>query len=231
MKNTNLSHLDHEVEQFFNYGGAGDFIGVESNYSGFNSSAYAGGSGTEVLPEADRTLTLQITNTNTGTGTTDAIVFSAFARPTLTQASGITVNFLEPIGGHEQIRQESKTNPFVIKGFKMIVSDADQFSNNITLEWDSPEGAASSFKFQPFRYRSAQNQINTQIDAPDFVTAVDGRTTWTVAVNNGASDVTITMILFLITRGDMGQILKGKNPIELAKGGFPTGLPQVPVVR
>jgi len=79
---------------------------------------------------------------------------------------------------------------------------------------------------QPNSYRSAQNQIATQIDAPQYILPVDGRTTMLVPMNASES---VTFIFNIKTRGNIGELLKGKAVLDMAKSDAPTGLPQIDI--
>jgi hypothetical protein len=227
-----LSKIDHfelEAENMLNYAGShGEYIGGGDNYAGgyIGEGSYnMSGNDLQSINEADRTMTIQIVNANTS-GTANAIIFSAFENSTLTQPSGITVNVLE--SSHAEVREESKSNPFFVKGMKYIVTDADQFNQNLVMKRKTPSGGLTQYSFQPLQYRSAQNNIATQIDADNFQFEVDGRTTWTFPVLGG---VTATLIVTIKTRGDIANILKGQSPVNVARGTTPTGLPQIDLRR
>ena len=67
-------------------------------------------------------------------------------------------------------------NPFRIKGLKYSVTTAGQFSNTLSIFDESSTGGLSKRVWQPLNYRSAQNQLTTQIDAPDFELLVSAKT-------------------------------------------------------
>lgn len=224
-KLSKIQMFEQEAEQLLGYGGDHKgFIGGDDGYAGeeyIGADSYAGGDGLDTIDEADRTITITISNSNTA-GTANAILFGAFPFPTLTQASGITVNVLE--SSHDILREESKVNVMFFKGLKYKVSAEAQFDNNISLTEATASGATVTKSFQPLSYRSAQNQINTQIDAPNFAWKVAGRDYWTIPVNAG---VTATLIMFIKTRSDQANVLKGHGVTTIARGKVPTGLPQL----
>lgn len=203
----------------------GGYVGGQDYYNGNGGGSPQGG-GLSEIPPFDRTLTVNIVNSNTGSGSSDATVFSAYKNPSLSQPSGISVNILET--GHEQVREESKSQPFYVLGFKYVVSNSSQFTNNLSLEYQTAAGGTQSYNIQPLSFRSAQNQINTQIDSPAFGFPVTGRTTLTIPTNTNED---ITLILYIKSAVDMGNVLKGQNALGFSDQEFITGLPQFDIRR
>ncbi len=213
-------------ENFDNFLGdaAGEYIGGEEMYVGdyMDDDYYNGGEGgLGDIDSADRTITVNISNSDTANQLT-AFVFGAYANNT--QPVGITVTV--PESSHDQVRQELLSNPFLIKGFKYIVTNVAQFSNTITIRRTTSMGISHDAPLQPNSYRSAQNQITTQIDAPSYVLAVDGRCELRVPQN--ASEST-TWIFSVQTKGNIGQLLKGQAVLDVARTQAPTGLPQIDI--
>jgi len=235
----NKNKFESEAEEFLNFDGSfgtnpDKMLGANDYYVGPYDMA-GGGRGHDSyandnlgsIDESDRTLTVNISNDGTSTNPVEtARVFGAFTNVAGTQPTGVTVTILET--SHEQVRAESQVNPFLILGLKYIVTNVAQFSNNCTVFSQTSAGMTLNKTFQPFSWRSAQNQIATQIDAPSYAFAVDGRTEWRVPIN---ADEDVTFIFSLKTRGDITNILRGRGVVDMAKGVAPTGLPQMDIPR
>jgi hypothetical protein len=227
MKKNRISKFELEAESLVNSYAGNEYLGNQ-NYAGggdYIGSNFAGEDGLNTIDEADRTFTVRIANAHVSEKK-DAILFGAFEFPTLTQTADVTVTVDE--SSHDQLREESKSNPMFIKGLKYVVSSEAQFNNNISLERGTPTGAKLVKSFQPLQYRSAMNQINTQIDAPAFAFEVDGRSKWTIPVEAASS---LTLIMTVKTRGDISQVLKGKGVVGIGRGNVPTGDPRIDLAR
>lgn len=231
-----MNRFEREAEEFLNFSGSfganpDNMIGGSDYYVGYGHDGYEGGKDANpnlgTIDEADRTMTVTISNDGSSLNPLEtARVFGAFTNTANTQPTGVTVSILET--SHEQVRAESQVNPFLVLGLKYIVTNVAQFSNNLNVFTQTSTGMSLNKTFQPFAYRSAQNQIATQIDAPAYAFGVDGRTELQVPIN---ANEDITLILQLKTRGDITNILRGRGVVDIASGKAPTGLPQMDIPR
>lgn len=69
---------------------------------------------------------------------------------------------------HEMLKLQLLNEIYFIRGMKMSVSSVSQFNNPFNLCVKDSTGCLVSRIFKPLNYRSAQNNIPTQIDVPDF---------------------------------------------------------------
>ena len=99
----------------------------------------------------DRTLT--ITVQNSGATDLEAIIFGG--NENAAQQAGVTVTVQE--SSHNEVREESKGNPFKILGMKMSVSDPLQFDNVWKILRRTSTGSSTSRPYQPRNATSPQN--------------------------------------------------------------------------
>jgi len=185
-----------------------------NNMEEFNGFAQA-----RVLDPNDRTLTITVANSNTGT-TATARIFGA--TKDLTDANlpaGITVTVAE--SSHLQVKTELLTNPFRIAGLKYTVTTASQFSNPLFLYEESSTGGLIRRIWQPLNYRSAMNQLTTQIDAPTFELLV-GAKTYIELVMRASESVTFTFSMS--EKAQMQNVLQAESVVERSPIPAPTGV-------
>ena len=189
----------------------------QNNYAG---ESYASGPASapvgdvfSKINDGERIYTVVITNTNTSGAAINAIVFGADIYPGAAQANGgVTVTIQE--SSHSQVRYESQRSPFWVNGLRYITTTNSQMTSQVpTLTRSNSAGRVETVPFRPLSYRTAYNQITTQIDAPDFKFMVDGSTYWTVPV---IANETVTMILQIGGRWDAAEVVKGDSPVMVA---------------
>ena len=170
----------------------------------------------------DRTLTVVATN---GTGADlEMVIFGA--NQGLNPPAGATVTVEE--SSHNEVREESKSNPFKIVGMKMSVSDNAQFDNILRISRRTASGKNDDRVYQPRNATSPQNFTPNLIDDAGFEMDVTGQDAIRVVVKNG---VTITFTFTIKARANMGNLLLGKNVAELSAAPRTTGLPQIDLLR
>lgn len=166
----------------------------------------------------DRTLTISITNSSQNDA--EVIIFAANENPT--QAAGVTVNVQE--SSHNEVKEESKANPFKIQGMKMSVSDPLQFDNVWKILRKSSAGSQNSHPYQPRNATSPQNTNPNLIDDSAFEMDVTGQDSIRFIQKAG---VKTTLTFTIKARVDMGNVLSGQNVAEISTTPRPTGLPQI----
>lgn len=209
----------------------------EARYRNFEGVQYArryrradGGAApanTEILDPNDRTWTVVVTNGSSTVGVT-AIVFGANydLTDTLNTAAGVTVTVSE--SSHLQLKTELLSQPVRILGMKMTVVSATQFSNVLYLYDRKSTGAEERRLFQPLNYRSAQNQITTQIDAPTFELLLTSSTRIEFTINK--SEV-VTFTLTVVQKAQLHNVLRNAPVAANSSTPAPTGLPQIDMPR
>jgi hypothetical protein len=210
----------------------------EAKYRNFEGVQYsrryrpaAGGAApaanTEILDPNDRTWTVVVTNGSSTVGVT-AIIFGANydLTDTLNTAAGVTVTVSE--SSHLQLKHELMSQPVRILGLKMTVTSATQFSNVLSLYDRKSTGAEEKRLFQPLNYRSAQNQITTQIDAPSFELLLTASTRVEFTINK--SEV-VTFTFTIVQKAQIHNVLRNAPVAANSNTPAPTGLPQIDMPR
>lgn len=216
-----------KAEKVLNFGGG--FVGEQQFYGGNRNiganqffaqqpqNVQVGG-----LPDSDRTLNVIITNT--GISTADAVLFDALGSGV--QPAGITITI--PNSSHDIVRNDLRSNPFLLAGMRIRTLTAPQMNEIWKIEEITPTGGATSNIFVPLTYDSAQNQRATAVDASTFQLPVTGRTKITIPVQAGES---VTIIMTLRSRGNVGNILKGSASLDLSQTYAPTGLAPIDIAQ
>jgi hypothetical protein len=192
-----------------------------------NGAGQAIAAASEVLDPNDRTWTVQVVNGSSTVGVT-AIVFGAIydLTDTVNTAAGVTVTVSE--SSHLQVKTELLQQPVRILGMKMTVTSATQFSNVLTLIDKKSTGAEEKRLFQPLNYRSAQNQITTQIDAPSFELLLSGSTRIEFTINKSE---TVTFTFTIVQKAQIQNTLRNSPVVANSTTPAPTGLPQIDMPR
>lgn len=191
------------------------------NFSGDEFMGYSPVSSNELDPN-DRTLTITITNANVGAAKSARIFGASLDLTDANLDPDITISVSE--SSHVQVKTELLQDPFRIAGLKYNVTTIAQLSNTFSIGTSSSTGALSTKVWQPLNYRSAQNQIQTQIDAPAFMLLVDAKTFIDITLQ--PSEV-VTLTLTLSERAELQNVLKGQNVATRTYRPVPTGLPQI----
>jgi len=211
---------------------------AEANYRNFDGIEYGGnrynnavagngrGMGAEVLDPNDRTWTVSVVNASTA-AVTGVTLFGASKDLTDANKDGdITISVAE--SSHLQLKTELLTTPVRILGLKYTVTTAAQFSNALTLADGTSSGAVASRIWQPLNYRSAQNQLTTQVDAPtfEFLLSATSYITFTMAASE-----TVTFTFTIVEKSMQKNILRGAPAVAASTQMAPTGLPQIDLKR
>ena len=218
-----IASLRHQAEAKFR-----NFEGVQ--YPRQYRNAGGGqqvGAAYETLDPNDRTWTITATNSSSAASAT-ATIFGAVKdlTDTLNTAAGVTVTVSEST--HLQLKTEVLGQPVRILGMKMTVVSATQFSNVLSLYDGKSTGAEEKRLFQPLNYRSAQNQITTQIDAPAFELLVTP--TMYIQFTLNASEV-VTFTFTIVEKAMFGNTLRNSPVVAVSNRPAPTGLPQIDMPR
>ena len=195
------------------------------NFSGDEFMGYAPVSGEELDPN-DRTLTITVTNASSSASKVARIFGSTKDLTDANKDSNITIAVAE--SSHLTVKTELLQNPFRIKGLKYSVTTANQFANTISIFEESSTGGLSKRVWQALNYRSAQNQLTTQIDAPDFELLVNAKTYFDVSLR--PSEV-ITFTFTISEKAELKNVLKGRGVATSSGRQAPTGLPQIDMVQ
>lgn len=212
---------------------------AESNFRNFEGVQYPRGgyrradggapalASNEILDPNDRTWTVTVTN-GSSTVSALAIVFGSIKDLTdvANTAAGVTVTVAEST--HLQLKTEVLMQPVRILGLKMTVVSATQFSNVIALYDQKSTGAEERRLFQPLNYRSAQNQLTTQIDAPSFELLLTASTFMQFTINKSE---TVTFTFTIAEKAQFHNTLRNSPVVAVSNRPAPTGLPQMDMPR
>jgi hypothetical protein len=209
--------------KYRNFGGGFQGVTYQRNYR----SAAGNAAVSESLDPNDRTWTFSVTNGSSTVGVT-AIIFGANYDLTDTRntAAGVTVTVSEST--HLQVKTETLSQPVRILGMKMTVVSATQFANVLNLYDLKSTGAEEKRIWQPLNYRSAQNQISTQIDAPSFELLVKPSTRIEFTINKSE---TVTFTFTIVQKALLDNVLRNTSVIAGTNQPGPTGLPQIDMPR
>ena len=183
----------------------------------------ANGGQTDVLDPNDRTLTITVANGATTEQSANVRVFGSFYD--LTDAnldSDITITVAE--SSHLQVKTELLRSAYRIQGLKYTVTTAAQFSNVLSIYSRNSTGALDRRLWQPLNYRSAQNQITTQIDAPTFELLL---TPYVYIEFTLEASESVTFTFTIVEKLSTDNIMMGRNVIKQSRFASPTGLPQI----
>ena len=190
-----------------------DYDAFEDDYDDYKSSSIG------AIDPNDRTLTMVVTN-NSGSEQT-AVLFGA--NQAESQPAGVVVDVSE--SSHTEVRNETYSNPFVIKGVKMSVSDPLQFDQVVNITRRTATGSNSSKVWQPRNSTSPQNLSQNLVDDSQFTAEITPQDSLRL------DGVTVVFTFTIKARVNMGNLLKGKNVAELSSTPRTTGLPQLDLMR
>jgi len=144
-----------------------------------------------------------------------------FVATSIVTASGITP---------AEIFNDTQGKPFAINGLKMITSNFQQYSNNITTVNTSYTGADYNLQLQPLNYVSPSNNPNI-LDMTDFQMIVS-RGPDSTSINFNVEPFTKVIIICTIgTSLDPMQLLsKGKIKVQESKVNRNTGNPIIDMI-
>lgn len=214
---------DEEYEDDFDTGFEGldeddydeeyEYIDDEDDYDNYSASSIG-----KIDPN-DRTLTVIVTN-KSDTEEHEAIVFGANQNPTL--SPDITIDVSE--SSHNEVKEDSKSNPFTIMGMKMSVTDELQFNHVLSIHQRSARGKKSQSVFQPTNAISPQNQTTKIIDSQNFEMDVTGEHSLRFKVR---PKTTVVFTFTIKAKVSMKNLLEGQNVAEISTTPRTTGLPQL----
>ncbi len=217
---------DDEFEEYEEEGDFDDDGYVDESYGDeFEDEDYddyrASGRTKRIDPN-DRTLTIVVQNTSDQAH--KAFLFGANRE--LPQNDGVTVTVEE--SSHKEVREESKANPFKIRGVKYSVSSPLQFDNVLKIINRTASGSNTTQVWQPRNASSPQNFNGLLVDSEDFEFFATGQNSIEFTIDAK------TKCVFTFTvraRTNMGNLLEGNNVAELSKVPRTTGLPQIDLLR
>jgi hypothetical protein len=220
--NSRIAQLRQRAEANFR-----NFDGVTYGQRGYRNAVGGPvmGGGAEVLDPNDRTWT--ITCENNDTASKSVMIFGA--AKDLTDATLDTrVHITVTESSHLILKSGLFGAPVRILGLKYTVTTAAQFSNALTLVDETSTGALNQRKWQPLNYRSAQNTLTTQIDAPTFEMLVSCTSYITFTLN--ASE-TVTFTFTIVEKALDRNLLRNAPQVAASTQMAPTGLPQIDLKR
>ena len=218
---TGLDGLEDEYDGYDDYEEEDDYDNFVEAYEEDMYDDYSKTSIGKIDPN-DRTLTVVITNKSGAPA--EAVLFGAYEEKA--QPSGVTVTIEE--SSHNEVRRESMSNPFMIAGMKLSVSNPLQFDSVLRITRRTATGTMTSRTYQARNATSPQNFSSTLIDDANFQMEVTGQDSLRVMVLDG---VTAVFTFTIKARTNIGNLLKGRNVAELSRTPRSTGLPQLDLLR
>ena len=209
-----LTDYEQSAEDYFdNYGG---FEGANPEYHSYNPNALGR------IDPLDRTYTIWVINS--GNDPKQAVIFGAYQNAE--QDPDIEVSVKE--SSHNEVKEESKSNPFKILGMKMRVSRTEQFDNILRIVHRRSSGFRQERMYQPRNATSPQNNDSLLIDDEHFEMDVTGHDSLRLEVL-GNTHVSFTFTVK--ARANMGNLLKGRNVAEISMSPRTSGIPQIDLIR
>ena len=203
-------------DRFDNYGGQGDYDDVdgedyyyedaddayeyveefeEDNYDSYSEDIVGR------LDPNDTTYTFVVVNSTAEEK--EVVLFGA--NEGLAAPADVTIEVAE--SSHNEVREESKANPFTIVGMKMSVTNQQQFDNVLFLYEKTSSGRVTTHVKQPRNYQSPQNFDQKLIHATDFTMHVTGKSSLRFKAKSGTTVFTFSVQ----SRTNIGNVLHGKN--------------------
>jgi hypothetical protein len=204
--------------------GFNNFVGYTPKH--YMNAVAGAGAGYEVLDPNDRTLTITVVNASVSAITSVRIFGAVKDLTDANKNASITITVAE--SSHLQVKTELLQNPFRILGLKYTVTTAAQFNYPLTLVEERSTGGLISRLWQPLNYRSAQNTLTTQIDAPTFEFLVTANSYFTFTL---AGSETVTFTFTIVEKYEAKNQLRDGAVRSVATTQAPTGLPQIDMKR
>lgn len=200
-----------EEEDYDDYYEDDEMESVDDDFDSYKSTSVG-----KIDPN-DRTLTVVVKNTSGADQ--EAVIFGA--NQDLAPPSGLSITVEE--SSHNEVKEESKANPFLIEAMKMSVTDPLQFDNILRIVRRTAAGSNTQRVFQPRNATSPQNFTSNLVHS-NFSMEVTGQDSLRVLVKDG---ITIVFTFTIKARANMGNLLKGRNVAELSTAPQITGIPQL----
>lgn len=212
-----IARLQREAEAKFR-----NFDGITYARPFRNAAGGLAPTSTEVLDANDSTWTFTVVNAAT---TAKTVVLFGAAKD-LTDANkdaSVTITVAEA-ASHVAVKTELLSQPVRILGLKMTAVSAVQFSNVLYLYDGKTTGSQIRRLFQPLNYRSSQQTLQLQIDAPTFELLVTP-TVWLEFVINASE--TVTLMFHIVEKASFSNVLRNAPVVAVANQPAPTGLVQI----
>lgn len=214
-----MAHMQ-AMEQYRNFEGI--------NYPRPFRNAAGGGmapAASEVLDPNDRTWTITVANAATSAKT--CYLFGAIRDLTDTDLDeNITITVSDST--HKKLKTELLTQPVRILGLKYTVTTASQFSYGLSLYDEKSTGSEEKRVWYPLNYRSAQNNLTTQIDAPSFELLLTPSVYIKFTI---LGSETVTFAFNIVEKAQLHNVLRNSPVVAVANRPAPTGLPQMDMPR
>ena len=201
-----------------------EYMDEADDYEGYDDELYDSYKSTSIcrINPNDRTLTVVVRNTSGADA--EAILFGGFASEP--QPAGVTVDVQE--SSHAFVRSASSSNPFLIQGLKLSVSDSLQFDNVLKLVRETAAGSNTERVYQPRNATSPANFTSTLIDDSSFSAEIGGEDSIRVVIRDG---VTMVFTFTIKARANMSNLLKGQNVAEMSTAPRISGVPGIDLLR
>jgi hypothetical protein len=218
-----------------------NFVGLdESDYDGDDEDYddeedYVGGSerkaaGIGTINPAARTIALDVANTTAGD--IEVSLFGGFkniGQTNFGNPAGITITSdTIPYG---QMLAKSQSNPFKLKGVKLIASGANaagQLAEKFQLTKTEVNGSTNSYPYFPNLALNPMQTIANMIEDKNFQFIADGESEIKVKIKANSS---LKFISFLAANVDLSRVANGKAGVEVTNAATPVGERNVMVVK
>jgi len=174
---------------------------------------------TNKLGSFNRTITVKIVSATNADSTYTVFGYNELgADPT--QGAGVTVTVTPT--SHAQVARAVASQPFTLVSIKVKVTNSLQFDNTITYtKKDSFGGKTETQIITPNNYLEPENNQTTIVRISDIEADITGDVKFTGTIGAG---YTMTWIMVLGSKVDLGYANFGESVVEKAVAPAPTGL-------
>lgn len=214
---------DLNAIQYANFGGYGNYQN-QANYAALNGPVSR-------LSPVKGNLTIVIVNSSSTTQTV-TLFNVAFGGTSPTFADNVSVTCRQ--SNYTAVLGSISANPFRLAGLKYLVRDKTQFSNTFTLGTRDFLGAGSTQAYTAQDNTSAMNNIETELDDPNFIFDININSYIAIDVN-GTDTVTttgeqVTLVFTMAGLVDNSAELTAKPTLYVNPAGYNPGIPSVPLI-
>lgn len=215
---------DLNAIQYANFGGGMGAYNNQANYAAINQPVSR-------LSPVKGNLTIVIVNSSSTTQTV-TLFNVAFGGTSPTFADNVSVTCRQ--SNYTAVLNSISANPFRLAGLKYLVRDKTQFSNTFTLGSRDFLGAGATQAYTAQDNTSAMNNIETELDDPNFIFDININSYIAIDVN-GTDTVTttgeqVTLVFTMAGLVDSSAELTAKPTLYVNPAGYNPGIPSVPLV-
>ena len=196
---------------------------AQRQFSNYGGQRFMNAGGNQELDPNGRTLTITVQNTNTATSKTAYIFGSMYDLTDANQDAAIAITVQEA-SSYLALKTDLLSAPIRIYGARYTVTTAAQLSNPWSIIRQSSAGEYDSRYVHPLTYRSALQNLTTQVDMLSFALLVHSEIRLSLTLNASES---VTFIFYVKEKVGVANALKGQSVVSSTNEVVPTGVSYV----